>query len=205
MAFTKDEEALMRIDATLGRYIELHGSLPLAPARPYYEALASSIISQQISVKAAAKIFERFKNATRLLPENFLKLQEDDIKAIGISGQKSRYIYDLSLQFVQDSAVYNHLDTLLDSEVTSELTKIKGVGEWTAQMFLIFTLHRSDIFAPNDRGLQIAIKEIYELTELPKNKALERFAEEHWAPYRTTASLHLWRSLDATPLATSVT
>lgn len=199
MTFTSDEQALLQIDTTLGKYIELHGTLPLSPARPYYEALANSIISQQISVKAAAKIFERFKNITGLKPETFLTLQENDIKTIGLSGQKSRYIYDLSLQFVQDSAVYNHLDTLSDDEVINELTKIKGVGVWTAQMFLIFTLHRSDIFAPNDRGLQIAIKEIYELTELPSNRALEQFAEDHWAPYRTTASLHLWHSLDNTP------
>ncbi|HEU0266487.1 MAG TPA: hypothetical protein VFQ70_02575, partial [Candidatus Saccharimonadaceae bacterium] len=91
-----------------------------------------------------------------------------------------------------------HLGTLSDDEVITELTRVKGIGIWTAQMFLIFTLHRPDIFAPDDRGLQVAIQTIYDLPQVPKRSELETFAEK-WTPYRSTACLHLWRSLHNTP------
>lgn len=198
MQLTDAENRLIQQDPTLGIHIEAHGHLPLRPERDYFEALSGSIISQQISVKAAAKIFSRFKEQTDLLPERVLELHEEQIKAIGLSGQKSRYIRDLAIHFVEDSAVFNHLDGLSDDEVIAELTRVKGIGVWTAQMFLIFTLHRPDVFAPDDRGLQLAIQNIYDLPTIPKRAELETFAEQ-WAPYRSTACLHLWHSLDDMP------
>ena len=198
MSLTLAENTLVKADPILGAAIEGQGHLPLRPDRDYFEALSSSIISQQISVKAAAKIFERFREQTELKPERVLELREEQIKAIGLSGQKSRYIHDLAEHFVKDSAVFNHLDSLNDDEVILELTRVKGIGVWTAQMFLIFTLHRPDVFAPDDRGLQLAIQAIYDLPAIPKRAELEAFAEK-WAPYRSTACLHLWHSLDNQP------
>lgn len=198
MSLTFAEKSLIKIDPILGTAIAAHGNLPLRPERDYFEALSSSIISQQISVKAAAKIFERFRKQTELRPERVLELREEQIKTIGLSGQKSRYIHDLAAHFVEDSAVFNHLDSLNDDEVIEELTRVKGIGVWTAQMFLIFTLHRPDIFAPDDRGLQLAIQNIYDLPAVPKRAELEIFAEK-WAPFRSTACLHLWHSLDNMP------
>lgn len=193
---TDAEIALSKIDPLLGELINRHGYIAFGSKRGYFEALSSSIIGQQISVKAAAKIFERFQEVTDLQPQTTAHLSDDEIKTIGLSGQKSRYLRDLAEHFVKDAAVFNHLDSLPDDEVTLELTKVKGIGVWTAQMFLIFTLHRPDVFAPDDRGLQLAAEKLYDRTFT--RSELEQFAEQ-WSPYRSTACLHLWRSLDNTP------
>jgi DNA-3-methyladenine glycosylase II len=193
-----NEKQLIKLDPTLGKIIKANGHVNLRPERDYFEALASSIVSQQISVKAAAKIFARFRDTTKLDPTRVLEIDEPQQKAIGLSGQKLRYLHSLAEHFVEDSAVFNHLESLNDDEVIVELTRVKGIGVWTAQMFLIFTLRRPDIFAPDDRGLQLAIQNIYDLPKLPGRAELEQFAEK-WAPYRSIACLHLWRSLDNTP------
>lgn len=198
MAVSPEEAALADLDPSLGQIIEANRHIDLRPERDYFEALAGSIISQQISVTAAAKIFARFRDATDLKPERVFALSESDIKTIGLSGQKSRYLHDLAAHFIEDSAVFNHLGSLSDDEVIEELTRVKGIGVWTAQMFLIFTLHRPDVFAPDDRGLQLAIQTIYDLPTIPKRAELEAFAEK-WAPYRSIACLHLWHSLDNEP------
>lgn len=196
MTLTKAEAMLADTDPLLGTIITANGAIPLAPPRDYFEALSSAIIGQQISVKAAAKIFERFQEVTKLDPHVVSRLSEEDVKTIGLSGQKVRYLTDLAEHFVRDSAVFHHLNTLSDDEVIIELTKVKGIGVWTAQMFLIFTLHRPDVFAPDDRGLQIAVEQLYERTftraELDEHAA-------QWAPFRSTACIHLWKSLDNTP------
>ena len=195
---TKEEDVIATNDPVLGAVIEANGAIELDPPSGFFEALTRSIISQQISVKAAAKIYARFCNATNIQPEKVLTIDETMQKEIGLSGQKLRYLQDLALHFVEDSAVFNHLENLSDDDVITELTRVKGIGVWTAQMFLIFTLHRPDVFAPDDRGLQLAIQKLYELPSVPKRTELDTFAEK-WAPYRSTASLHLWRTLNNTP------
>lgn len=196
MTLLSHERTLAAMDPVLGVIITQQGTLPSRSSSDYFEALSRAIIGQQISVKAAAKIFGRFQDATRLDPLTASLLTDEQIKTIGLSGQKSRYIRDLAVHFVDDSAVFNHLDSLTDDEVIAELTRIKGIGVWTAQMFLIFTLHRPDIFAPDDRGLQLAIEKLYDRTFT--RAELEAFAER-WSPYRSTACLYLWRSLDNEP------
>lgn len=195
---SRAETNLIKLDPTLGEVIQANGPILLRPKHDYFEALAGSIVSQQISVKAAAKIFARLQDATNLEPIKVLEIDESQQKAIGLSGQKLRYLHDLAAHFVEDSAVFDHLDSLSYDDIVAELTRVKGIGVWTAQMFLIFTLHRPDIFAPDDRGLQIAIQTIYDLPNLPARSELEQLAEK-WAPYRSTACLHLWHSLDNTP------
>ena len=197
MSLTHAEKHLALLDPKLGVPIVQQGTIPLVSGRSYFEALCRSIISQQISVKAAASIFERFRHATDIKPERVLKLTEVDTKSIGLSGQKVRYLTDLALHFTKDSAVFDHLGSLSDDEVIAELTKVKGIGVWTAHMFLIFTLHRPDVFAPDDRGLQIAIEKIYDKSF--SRSELVSFAER-WEPHRSTACLHLWRSLDNKPI-----
>lgn len=196
MTFTSAETELIALDPILGEQIITHGSIELRPERDYFEALAGSIVSQQISVKAAAKIFERFQIVTQLNPRAASLLTNEQTKIIGLSGQKARYIRDLAEHFVRDSAIFNHLDTLPDESVITELTKVKGIGVWTAQMFLIFTLHRPDVFAPDDRGLQLAAEKLY--SEQLSRSELDIFAKR-WSPYRSTACLHLWRLLDNAP------
>jgi DNA-3-methyladenine glycosylase II len=199
MEFSLAEQELMKSDPDMGILIKRNGPINHAEREDYFTALSSGIISQQISVKAAAKIFERFKDITKLDPALVATMTDSDTKTIGLSGQKSRYLRDLAEHFVQDSAIFNHLDTLPDDEVILELTKVKGIGVWTAQMFLMFTLVRPDVFAPDDRGLQLAIQKMYGLSDVPGRSELEEIAAK-WSPYRTTASWHLWHSLDNEPM-----
>ncbi len=199
MHYTEAEQFLMAQDEVMAELIPLHAPLPTSVKTEYFEALCESIISQQLSVKASDTIFKRFFEMTDLKPARVQNLTDDESKVIGLSGQKRRYLADLAAHFVEDSAVFNHLDSLSDDDVIAELTQVKGIGVWTAQMFLLFTLGRPDIFAPDDRGLQLAIMRHYALSELPKRSELEAFAEQ-WAPYRSTASRYLWRSLNNAPL-----
>ncbi len=194
--FSSAENYLAKIDPALGAIIESNG--PLETIKPwttdYFEALCESIISQQISIKAADKIFGRFRLATDLLPERVLLIDEDSKKEIGLSAQKLRYLKSLAQHFADDPAVFKHLDGLSDEAVIRELTNVKGIGEWTAQMFLMFVLCREDIFAPNDGGLQRAMVGIYQLDRIRPKELAELAAK--WAPHRSTASRHLWKTLD---------
>lgn len=197
-AFSPAEQALIKLDPTLSVLIKRQAPLVFGTRGTYFESLVRSIVGQQLSVKAAQTIYGRLKQATKLNPLTITRLDETQIKTIGLSRSKAAYITDLAQHFVEDSAVFNHLDSLSDDEVITELTAIKGIGVWTAQMFLMFTLARPDIFAADDVGLQQAMKRLYKWETVPKRAELEAFAER-WAPYRTTASLHLWHSLDNTP------
>lgn len=198
MKLSKQEEELLLLDNDMAALIERNGHISREPRTDYFASLARSIIGQQISVKASAAIMGRFEQATDMQADRTAKLSEEDARTIGLSGQKYRYIHDLAEHFVRDSKVFNHLDTLSDDEVITELSKVKGIGVWTAQMFLMFTLVRPDVFAPDDRGLQLAIKKLYSLDEVPSRSELENIAEM-WSPYRTIASWHLWHSLNNEP------
>lgn len=193
-----EEIELTLIDPILGALIDKNGHIEHVAERDYFEALSGSIISQQISVKAAATIFSRFKHETQLRPERAAELGDDQVKTIGLSSQKSRYIRDLAQHFVARPDVFDHLETLTDDEVINELTAVHGIGVWTAQMFLMFTLQRPDIFAPNDLGLQTAVQRLYNLSSRPTPRELEEFACK-WQPYRTIAAYHLWHFLDNAP------
>lgn len=108
------------------------------------------------------------------------------------------YLRDLASHFLENSKIYEHLENQPGEEVITELTAVKGIGKWTAQMFLIFTLERPDVFAPDDAGLARAVEILYDFKKPPTKKELEEFAGK-WKPYRTVASLHLWHSLRNTP------
>lgn len=198
MKLSQDEKALAALDPDMAVLIEQNGPKTRESRDGYFASLSRSIIGQQISVKAAAKIMERFEATTHMDPQRTASLTEKESKAVGLSGQKYKYIRDLAEHFVRDSMVFNHLDTLSDDEVIVELTRVKGIGVWTAQMFLMFTLERPDVFAPDDRGLQLAVQRLYTLPEVPKRSELEAIAAK-WSPYRTTASWHLWALLDNEP------
>lgn len=198
MKLSEAERYLCGVDSLLAPIIQANGHVSFSNSSDFFTALSESIISQQLSVKASDTIFRRFKEITKLDPKQALNLTETQQKEIGLSGQKARYIRDLAEHFVNDTAVFDHLDTLSDEGVIAELTKVKGIGTWTAQMFLMFTLQRPDVFAPDDLGLQNAIAKVYDLPARPtRAEALQR--AEFWAPYRTTACLHLWHLLDNKP------
>jgi DNA-3-methyladenine glycosylase II len=192
------EAELPKLDARLGELIELQKPLLHQPRTNYFFSLCRSIVGQQVSVAAAATIFGRLEAATGLDPKKAVTLTEEQIKAIGLSRQKAGYIKDLAQHFVDNPDVYNHLGKLSDEEVIADLTAVKGIGVWTAQMFLMFTLVRLDVFAPDDVGIQRAMMRLYGWKSQPKKDKLEKTAER-WRPYRTVACWHLWQSLDNTP------
>lgn len=196
------ETMLIKLDPKLGQLVRLQA--PLNRVRPgsYFGNLVRSIVSQQISVAASASILGRIQDATALDPARVYGLELDELRALGLSRGKAGYIHDLAEHFTQQPTIFDHLDQLPDDQVIAELTAVKGIGVWTAQMFLMFTLGRLDVFAPDDVGLQRAIKQLYGLETVPPRAKLEQIAEK-WRPYRTVAAWHLWASLDNTPVAAS--
>lgn len=192
------EDALTNDDPILGSLIKSQTITLPEPRSNYFASLARSIIGQQVSVAAAAAIAGRFNEQTGMEPARTVSLSEVDIRSIGLSRQKASYIRDLAQHFVDNPAVYNHLEARSDEEVIAELTAVKGIGVWTAQMFLMFTLRRPDVFAPDDVGLQRAMMQLYDWQTLPSKSELSEKALV-WSPYRTIASLHLWQSLKAVP------
>jgi DNA-3-methyladenine glycosylase II len=194
----KAEAELPRLDPKLGALIKAQGHLDRLREGPYFSNLTRSIVSQQISVAASASILARVQDATGLDPHKVIALSPEELRSFGLSRGKAGYIQDLAAHFVEDPAIYDHLDQLPDDKVISELVAVKGIGVWTAQMFLMFTLGRLDVFAPDDVGLQRAIVRLYGLPETPRKAGLEALAAV-WRPYRTVACWHLWHSLDNTP------
>lgn len=170
-----------------------------ATPNSYAFHLYSSIISQQISVKAADAILQRFLTLVGdpHSPTCVLAHDIEDFRAIGLSRQKANYIRSIA-ELTQNGTVrIDHLDDLSDTEVVAELVKIKGVGQWTAEMFLMFTLARPDVFSVGDLGLLNATKKLYHAPDMTKEELLK--LSEQWSPYRTTAALLLWHSLDNKP------
>lgn len=192
------ERELAKLDPKLGVLIGRQAPIVRSPRPDYFWSLARSIISQQVSVASAAAIFGRLEAATELEPKRVLALENEQWRAIGVSRQKERYLRDLAERFGTNPAVYEHLERLEDDAVIAELVAVKGVGTWTAQMFLMFTLVRLDVFAPDDIGLQRAMKLLYGWDAMPARAELERTAQQ-WRPWRTIACWHLWASLNNLP------
>ena len=198
---------LAAADPVLAGLIAAGGPLPLEPdgrGRPaeLYGALVRSIAGQQLSVKAAASIFrrllERFGGHTPA-PEEILADDPEELRAAcGFSRAKVAYLRSLAGHVVDGDLHLDRLAELPDEEVIAELTAVKGIGEWTAQMFLMFTLHRPDVLPVGDLGVRNAAMRLYALDAPPTPAELTRMAEP-WRPHRTRACLYLWRSLDNLP------
>ena len=164
----------------------------------YFEALVRSVVYQQLSGKAAATIHKRFKdlfnNDQNLSPSIVLDKSHDELRSVGLSSQKSSYIHNIANAF-KAGIVPDNIDTISDDKVIECLTTIKGVGLWTAQMFLMFTLNRPDVFPVTDLGIQKGFQLYFQLDELPKPDLMIKKAEP-WVPYRTLASWYLWRLVE---------
>lgn len=167
-------------------------------ARNYFEALLESIVSQQLSVKAADTIWARFLN---LLPdkevtaENVWEVPDQKIRDAGISWQKISYIKDLAKKTMESGILFEQFEIMTDEEIITELVKVKGIGRWTAEMFLMFAMERPDVFSYGDLGLRRAIQRWYNLDHEPTQEEAEKIADK-WRPYRTIACRYLWRSLE---------
>jgi DNA-3-methyladenine glycosylase II len=166
-----------------------------------YGALLRSIVGQQLSTKAARSIYDRvtalFGGRTPS-PEELLAYDPEELRGAGLSRAKVTYMRSLAEHVVDGSLELDRLNELSDEEILTELTAVKGLGAWTAHMFLIFHLQRPDVLPVGDLGVRNAARQLYDLDELPKPAELEALGEP-WRPYRSLASLYLWRSLDNAP------
>lgn len=188
---------LKRSDPILCDIIERVGSYRIEYGLPEFHSLAEAIVYQQLNGKAAATIFKRFAALAGepLTPEGILKLSDAQLRSVGLSKQKSAYIKDLATKTSAGLLDFSKLHAMADADVIQHLTQVKGVGVWTAQMFLMFMLKRPDVLPTGDYGVQAAMKKHYRKRKLPKPKDMEKIAKA-WAPYRSVACWYLWRSLD---------
>ena len=185
--------------AVLEKVYSLHGDgiFILEKHDLLFDRLVESIISQQLSVRVADVIYARVLNllpGKKLVPANLLKVKDEDLRSAGMSYGKIKYLKDLSDKVKSGELDLDNLDNLENEEVIEELVKVKGIGRWTAEMFLMFALGRPDIFSHGDLGLKNAVKKIYGFEEY-KIEEVEEIVIK-WSPYRTTAAKILWRSLE---------
>lgn len=196
------EQHLVRRDPILRPLIKHHGPCQLRPHTRYFETLVEAIISQQLSSKAATTILNRFKalyESNRFpTTAQILTTDSERLRSVGISGQKISYLKDLAVRAEDGTLRLARLTRLSDQEVIDMLVKVKGIGVWTAQMFLIFSLGRLNILPVGDLGVRRAIERLYGFAQIPKTDEIERIAmERQWHPYCSVASWYLWRSVDA--------
>jgi DNA-3-methyladenine glycosylase II len=189
---------LKKSDPVLASVIERVGPYRIEYRDPSFETLVRSIVYQQLSGKVAAVILDRLIGllpGRRVTPKAVLKLTLEQMRAAGLSAQKAAYIRDLAEHTKSRRVNFASIVDLPDDRVIEHLTKVKGIGVWTAHMFLIFALRRPDILPTGDLGVRMAIQKAYELEELPKPKQIEELAAT-WRPYCSVATWYLWRSLD---------
>ncbi len=184
-------------DPVMRGIIERVGPCRIQYGPAQFSSLAESIVYQQLNGRAAATIFERVLALTGrpLTPAGVLKLTDEQLRGAGLSKQKLSYLKDLAAKTNSGELDFARLPQLADEEVIAHLTQIKGIGVWTAQMFLMFTLRRPDVLPTGDYGIQNAIRKHYGKRKMPKPKEMERLARP-WAPHRTLACWYLWKSLD---------
>jgi DNA-3-methyladenine glycosylase II len=188
---------LKKSDPILRAIIERVGPYKIEYGEPTFHSLAESILYQQLNGKAAVVIFNRFTEQTGdpVTPEGILKLSDAQMRAVGLSKQKTAYLRDLAQKTKDGLLNFERLSDMSNEEVIEHLTQVKGIGVWTAHMFLMFTLRRPDILPTGDYGIQAAMKKHYRKRKWPKPKDMEKIAKS-WAPYRSVACWYLWRSLD---------
>jgi DNA-3-methyladenine glycosylase II len=190
---------LKRVDLKLAKVIDLVSPFERTTGTGnYFFDLVDAIISQQLSIKAAATILKRF---VALFPEGkvtaeaVLDLDDKTIRGAGISFNKISYIKDLAKKTIESGILFEQFEIMTDEEIIDELVKVKGIGRWTAEMFLMFTMDRADVFSYGDLGIRNAIKKLYGFETEPTKQEAEKIAEK-WKPYRTLACRYLWKSLE---------
>jgi len=195
---------LAKADPRLGRIIVHIGPCTLQRRRDYFVTLAKAIFSQQISTTVAAVLFARFRKlfpAGRPTPQRVLDLLSKNPQAArqcGLSRQKEAYLLDLARHFVTGEIPTQRFARMDDEQIIESLTRVKGVGRWTAEMFLIFVLNRPDVLPVDDLGLRKGIQNLLKLDELPTPKQCIEIGQR-WHPHRSLATWYLWRSLDNKP------
>ena len=206
----KARKALAASDPTMAALIERVGKIDIATRmkrrseeRPNdaYGALLRAIVGQQLSTKAARTIYLRVIDlfgGNTPSPEQLLEAREEDLRAAGLSGRKTEYVRDLASHVLSGELELDRLDTLSDEEVIAEIVAVRGLGQWTAEMFLLFHLERPDVLSGGDLGIRKAIQIEYGLKEMPTPQEVV-LRGEAWRPHRSLASLYLWESLASVP------
>ena len=190
---------LLKRDKKMWVLINEFGRPDFSPKQDYFQSLLRSIVFQQLSGKAAQTIYERFENlipeSSNLSPNEVLKLNKEEMRKAGLSFQKIDYVRNLADYFENKSLQKKDVEEMTDEEISKELIKIKGIGQWTVDMFLMFTLNRADILPYKDLGIQKGIMKILNMKNLPSKKEMENCSRK-WRPYRTIACWYLWRIAD---------
>jgi DNA-3-methyladenine glycosylase II len=188
---------LKKADPILSAIIERVGPYRREYGEPTFESLARSIVYQQLNGRAAATIYGRLETLAGkpLTPPGILKLTEEQMRSAGLSKQKLSYIRDLAARTASGEIEFARLLDLSDEDVIEHLTRVKGIGTWTAHMFLIFALRRPNVLPTGDFAIQMAVRKLYRKRKMPKPAQMEKIAK-CWEPYRSVACWYLWRSLD---------
>jgi DNA-3-methyladenine glycosylase II len=191
---------LLRSDAVLAALIKRHGPCGLAAAQraDHFSALVRAITNQQLSTKAAATIYGRLAALMpggTPTPDGVGSVTNAQLREVGYSRQKIGYLRDLSAHVLDGTLDLDTIHNLSDDEVIAALTQVKGIGRWSAEMFLMFRLHRPDVLPVDDLGIVNAVKKVYGLRKRPTADRIRKIGEA-WRPYRSVASWYLWRTLD---------
>jgi DNA-3-methyladenine glycosylase II len=192
---------LRKVDPTLGEVIDRIGPYKGWPSGngTHFDAVARSIVFQQLSGKAAGTIHGRFQGlygGRTPQPEELATTSDEQLRAIGLSRQKSAYLKDLGARVASGQLPIETLHELTDEEIITALTQVKGIGRWTAQMFLMFRLGRLDVLPDIDLGIQKGMQKAYRLRKLPTPERVKKIGAK-WAPYRSIGSWYMWRLLDS--------
>ena len=189
----------LKRDKNMKILIDKFGSPNFKIGQDYFQSLLRSIVFQQLSGKAAQTIYERFVNlipaTSNLCPNEVLKLDKDNMRKAGLSFQKINYVRNLADYFENNSFNKKNVEIMTDEEISKQLIQIKGIGQWTVDMFLMFTLNREDILPYGDLGIQKGIMKILKMKKIPSKKEMENCSKK-WKPYRTIACWYLWKISD---------
>ena len=191
-----DAVKFLRKDPVLSDIIGTVGEFKLKKKSHHFAVLVESIISQQLATGAADAIFKRFKELYPKFPTaaEVLATRKSKLRTVGLSGMKVEYLKDLAKHVETGKLDMKAISKMGDEDVIAQLTQVKGIGRWTAEMFLIFSLGRMDVFPVGDLGLRRGVQIAFSLKEMPKPKETEKFGDR-WKPYRSVATWYLWKSL----------
>ena len=197
--YARARRLLLRRDPVLAALIRKHGACGLAAAQraDHFSALVRAITGQQLSTKAASTIYARLVALMPggVTPEALASLTDEQMRAVGMSRQKVAYFRDLTSKALSGALPLDSLDDMSDDDVIAALTEVKGIGRWSAEMFLMFRLHRPDVLPVDDLGIVNAVKNVYRLRKRPTADRIRKIGDP-WRPYRSVACWYLWRSLD---------
>ena len=199
LSIKKAVKYLMKSDPELIPLLDAFKIQDLQPETDYFKSLTRSIVYQQLSGKVAKTILDRFillyKDKSYPTPVDVINIDHEKLRSVGLSNSKAQYIKNIAHAFLDNPDTYDSHEKMDDQDIIDTLITIKGVGPWTAQMFLMFTLNRPDVFPVTDLGVQKGFQHYYKLSEMPTPGQMLKKSEQ-WAPYRTVVSLYFWRLLE---------